>query len=139
MTLYMYSGRTNIGGWLVAKYNIFEELMNVLRDEVVKVFSQERVGNKFVTHFEVPKSGVLEDRVSIDLLQDNAGNLIGLRTEAFSKNGEKLQTVKMTPSVKSETYTCSDGTRYTRFYDGRYFPDKQAILYNPEGTKPMSI
>lgn len=137
----------------MTKYNLFEELMNVLRSEAVtgergktimnlfkefKSFPKEKVGNKFVTHFEVPNTnGVFEDRKTIDLVQDSVGNILGLRADSFAKNGDKLSTLKITPSIKSETiYHRPYSSRLNRIYDGNR---SNYIRYNVNGTDPILI
>ena len=118
----------------MAKYNLFEEFMYKLLystdhfygkggeiwtqnfDAFVKS-PKIRVGNKFVTTYELPSTHGIGDRKVLDLVQDEAGNIIGLRSEIYNKSGAKLSVEKMTPERQSFTHFGPGNIRSTRSYD----------------------
>ena len=137
----------------MAKYNLFEEFMHKLlfsRDHFYgkggEIWKQNfdafvkspkiRVGNKFVTTYELPSTHGIGDRKVLDLVQDEAGNIIGLRSEIYNKSGAKLSVEKMTPERKSFTLFELGNVRSTRSYDDCH---KNYLRYNLNGVNPVNI
>ena len=137
----------------MAKYNLFEEFMRKLLYSTEhfygkggEIWTQNfdafvkspkiKVGNKFVTTYELPSTHGIGDRKVLDLVQDEAGNIIGLRSEIYNKSGAKLSVEKMTPERASFTQFELGNVRSTRQYDDNY---RSTLRYNLNGINPVNI
>lgn len=90
----------------MAKYNLYHEFIELLADKVkydkngdiiegifneFTIKSKKIIGNRIVSNYDVKLKGIHEDQKVIDLIQDSAGNIIGIRAEGYKNGDKKIQ------------------------------------------------
>ena len=137
----------------MTKYDILEELIKLFNKsqeyshfkvalkpfllEIINSLPKTKVGSKFVTSLNIPIEKGTVAKKSVNIVQDSNGNLIGLISEALTKNGKKFHTTKISPNSKSTTMFNDNGIRETKTSISNV--TKDYIEYNSHGTNPVRV
>lgn len=137
----------------MAKYDILEELVKLFNknqeysgfkvvlkpflSEIINSLPKTKVGNKFVTNLNIPIERGTIAKKSVNIVQDSNGNLIGLISEAFTRNGNKFHTTKISPNSKSITMFSDNGIRESKTTISNV--TKDYYEYNSHGTNPVRV